>query len=58
MVREAVLKAYPQLDAWLKPVFASLDEKTLQQLNASIAVEGLDAKKVAADYLKQKGLVK
>ena len=40
---------------WLQPVFASLDEKTLQQLNASIAVEGLDAKKVAADYLKQKG---
>ncbi|TDT58868.1 osmoprotectant transport system substrate-binding protein [Enterobacter sp. AG5470] len=58
VVREAVLKAYPQLDAWLKPVFASLDEKTLQKLNASIAVEGLDAKKVAADYLKEKGLVK
>ena len=32
--------------------------KTLQQLNASIAVEGLDAKKVAADYLKQKGWTK
>lgn len=58
VVREAVLKAYPQMGDWLKPVFASLDEKTLQQLNASIAVEGLDAKKVAADYLKQKGFVK
>ncbi|WP_435954471.1 glycine betaine ABC transporter substrate-binding protein OsmF [Dryocola sp. BD626] len=58
VVREAVLKAYPQLDEWLKPVFSSLDEKTLQQLNASIAVEGVDAKKVAADYLKQKGFVK
>lgn len=58
VVREAVLKAYPELDSWLKPVFASLDEKTLQRLNASIAVEGLDAKKVAADYLKQKGFVK
>lgn len=58
VVREAVLKAYPELDSWLKPVFASLDEKTLQKLNASIAVDGLDAKKVAADYLKAKGLVK
>jgi len=29
-----------------------------QQLNASIAVEGLDAKKVAADYLKKKGWTK
>ena len=58
VVREAVLKAWPELDSWLKPVFASLDEKTLQKLNASIAVDGLDAKKVAADYLKEKGLVK
>lgn len=58
VVREAVLKANPQLDEWLKPVFAGLDEKTLQQLNARIAVEGLDAKKVAADYLKEQGLVK
>jgi hypothetical protein len=46
VVREAVLKAYPQIAQWLQPVFASLDEKTLQQLNASIAVEGLDAKKL------------
>ena len=58
VVREAVLKAYPDIAEWLKPVFEKLDEKTLQQLNASIAVEGLDAKKVAADFLKQQGLVK
>ncbi len=58
VVRESVLKDYPQMAEWLQPVFASLDEKTLQRLNASIAVEGLDAKKVAADYLKQKGWVK
>ncbi|KMK09014.1 glycine betaine ABC transporter substrate-binding protein OsmF [Pluralibacter gergoviae] len=58
VVREAVLEAHPEIAAWLKPVFEQLDAKTLQTLNASIAVEGLDAKKVAADWLKQKGLVK
>ncbi|EMX5808338.1 ABC transporter substrate-binding protein [Salmonella enterica] len=58
VVRESVLQAYPQIADWLQPVFASLNEKTLQQLNARIAVEGLDAKKVAADYLRQKGWVK
>ncbi|EMS9599177.1 ABC transporter substrate-binding protein [Salmonella enterica] len=58
VVRESVLQAYPQIADWLQPVFASLDEKTLQQLNAKIAVEGQDAKKVAADYLRQKGWVK
>ena len=57
VVREAVLKAYPDMETWLKPVFTRLDEKTLQQLNASIAVEGLDAKRVAADWLKKQGLV-
>lgn len=58
VVREAVLKAYPDIEKWLQPVFASLDEKTLQTLNARIAVEGLDAKSVAAGYLKEKGWVK
>ncbi|EPJ5820699.1 glycine betaine ABC transporter substrate-binding protein OsmF [Pluralibacter gergoviae] len=58
VVREAVLKTHPEIAAWLKPVFEQLDAKTLQTLNASIAVEGLDAKKVAADWLKHKGLVK
>ena len=58
VVREAVLKAYPDIKKWLQPVFASLDEKTLQTLNAKIAVEGLDAKSVAAGYLKEKGWVK
>ena len=33
VVRESVLKEYPQMAQWLQPVFASLDEKTLQQLN-------------------------
>ena len=57
VVREAVLKANPDMAKWLQPVFASLDEKTLQTLNAKIAVEGLDAKSVAAGYLKEKGWV-
>ncbi|MGB9096999.1 glycine betaine ABC transporter substrate-binding protein OsmF [Erwinia sp.] len=57
VIRDAVLKEYPQIADWLKPVFASLDEKTLQELNAKIAVEGQDAKTVAADYLQQKKLL-
>jgi osmoprotectant transport system substrate-binding protein len=56
VVREAVLKEYPQMAQWLDPVFRALDEKTLQQLNAKIAVEGVDAKQVAAQWLRDKGL--
>lgn len=57
VIREATLKQHPQIAEWLKPVFASLDEKTLQSLNAKIAVEGQDAKQVAADYLQQRKLL-
>ncbi|EOT1170559.1 ABC transporter substrate-binding protein [Cronobacter dublinensis] len=58
VVREAVLKAYPEMPQWFEPVFKALDEKTLQTLNGQIAVEGLDAGKVASQWLKEKGLVK
>ncbi|MEY4345854.1 MAG: hypothetical protein RL032_1686, partial [Pseudomonadota bacterium] len=42
----------------LAPIFKSLDGPTLQMLNARIQIEGLDARKVAADYLRSKGFTK
>ncbi len=32
VVREAVLKVYPQMAQWLEPVFASLDEKNVAEI--------------------------
>lgn len=58
VVRAAVLEKHPAIKTALDPVFASLDLATLQRLNAKIAVEGLEAKQVAAAYLKEKGFVK
>lgn len=58
IIREAVLKAHPQIAADLKPVFASLDLKTLQTLNSRIELNGEPAASVAASYLKAKGFVK
>lgn len=58
IVRGATLQQHANIAELLKPVFATLDSPTLQQLNAQIAVEGQDAKQVAANYLKQKGLIK
>ncbi|BAN95682.1 glycine betaine ABC transporter substrate-binding protein [Plautia stali symbiont] len=43
VIRASVLQQYPQIADWLQPVFSKLDEKTLQQLNAQIAVDGQDA---------------
>ena len=58
VVRAATLAQYPKIKDVLEPVFKTLDGATLQKLNAKIAVEGQDAKKVAADYLKSKSLIK
>ena len=51
MVREEVLEAYPQMEALLNDIFATLDLVTLQKLNADVAVNGLSPDKVASDYL-------
>jgi len=58
IIRESVLAKNPKIRDVLAPVFKTLDGPTLQSLNAKIALEGQDAKKVAADYLKAKGLLK
>ncbi|MBX9297161.1 ABC transporter substrate-binding protein [Chromobacterium vaccinii] len=57
IIRADALSRHPEIAAWLKPVFQSLDEATLQKLNASIALEGRNARQVAAGYLKRKGFI-
>jgi len=58
IVRADVLNRNPGIRDALAPVFQSLDTQTLQSLNAKIAIEGQDAKQVAAAYLKAKGFIK
>ena len=58
IIREAVLKENPKIAEILKPIFASLDLATLQELNARVQVGGEPAKAVATDYLKSKGFLK
>jgi osmoprotectant transport system substrate-binding protein len=58
VVRAEVLAREPKIAPLLAPLFKTLDTATLQGLNAKIALEGQDAKKVAAAYLKAQGLIK
>lgn len=58
VIRAEVLDRHPKIREILEPAFASLDGPTLQSLNARIAVEGIDARTVAADHLKAKGFLK
>jgi osmoprotectant transport system substrate-binding protein len=58
IVRAAVASKYPELASILDPVFAGLDLKTLQTLNAKISLQGQSASSVARAYLKEKGFLK
>lgn len=57
VVRETVLRQYPEIAPALDPVFASLTLERLQRLNAAIAVAGKSAAAVAAAYLKAEHLL-
>jgi osmoprotectant transport system substrate-binding protein len=58
VVRAEALARQPKIATLLAPLFKTLDTATLQRLNAQIALEGQDAKKVAANHLKATGLIK
>ena len=58
VVREDVLKRYPAIEKVLEPIFQALDTVTLQHLNARIQLEGVDARKVAKEYLQRNGFLK
>jgi osmoprotectant transport system substrate-binding protein len=58
IIREEVLKANPQIEEILKPVFEKLDLVTLQDLNGRVQVGGEPAKAVAEDFLKKNGFIK
>ena len=58
IIRAEVLAKNPQIKEVLANVFKHLDGPTLQGLNAKIQLEGQDAKKVAADFLRTKNLIK
>ncbi len=58
VIREAVLKEHPQIEALLKPVFEKLDLVTLQDLNGRVQVGGEQSTVVAKDFLSQNGFLK
>jgi osmoprotectant transport system substrate-binding protein len=58
MVREAVLKANPEIAQIVKPLMESFTRETLQELNARVQINGESTQAVAEDYLKGKGFLK
>ncbi len=57
VIREEVLKKYPQLRDLFNPVTAKLTDETLIDLNARIDVDGERPADVAFDWLKSEGFI-
>jgi osmoprotectant transport system substrate-binding protein len=58
VIRESVLRQYPQIAAIVKPLMESFDRELLQRLNARVQIDGESDEAVALDYLKNKGWLK
>ena len=57
IVREAVLRAHPQIAGIVQPLMASLTRESLQALNARVQIDGESSDDVAADYLRTQGFI-
>ena len=57
IIRKAVLDAYPELEADLNVLPALLEEKTLQELNKQVDVDGMEPEEVAEAFLKENNLI-
>jgi len=57
LLRREVKQKHPEISAILRPLFRSLDQRTLQELNSRIAVQGRPAEAVAEEYLRGQGLL-
>jgi osmoprotectant transport system substrate-binding protein len=58
VVRSDILKKYPKIKGILNEVTASLDLKTMRELNGKVDLDQEDPEDVAAQYLEDQGIVK
>lgn len=56
-VREAVLQAYPEIAAAVRPLMQGFSTANLQALNARVQIDGESPEDVASDWLRERGLL-
>lgn len=52
-----ILEKYPELETIFKPIFDSLNAETMIKLNEKLSVEGISESDIAAEYLKEAGIL-
>ena len=57
VIRREVLTEYPQLEATLSALNGQISNAEMRAMNAAVDLSGADPKAVAADFLREKGLI-
>lgn len=57
IIRKEVLEKYPELEQILNSLEGLIDDETMMEINYKIDVDNQDIKKVAEDFLREKGLI-
>ncbi|BCA95297.1 quaternary ammonium transporter [Legionella antarctica] len=57
VIRNSVLKKYPQIAVVLKPLLGTIDNETMQHLNYLVDVKKISPQKVAHDFLVERRLI-
>lgn len=58
VIRNEILEKYPELGNALKKLNGMISNEEMRTMNAAVDIYGEDPQKVAANFLKQKGLIK
>jgi len=58
ILREAVLKARPEIAGIVRPLMESFTRESLQALNARVQIDGESSEAVAGDYLRARGFIR
>lgn len=51
IIRAETLAEYPEIEGILEPLFTALDMERLQEMNGNVAVNGMDPRTVAQDFI-------
>lgn len=57
IVHGDIIRQYPEIAGQLNPIFTSLDNTSLQMLNAEVQVNGRPSLEVAREYLDENGFI-
>ena len=58
LIRGEALEEYPEIVPLIKQMEGLIDEKAMGKMNMQVDIDGMDARDVAEEFLRGKGMIK